>query len=237
MAEARTILLFRPEAQAAAFAGALAEQWPGRFRAVAAPLTAIEFLPGPLDLAGVQGLAFTSANAVAAFAARGAAGGLPAWCVGGTTAAAARAAGLAAVAAGGDVAALARLIVAAHRPGTGEVLHLRGRHVAGDLVGMLEAAGVPARALVIYDQPARPLPAAARTLLEAGEAELLAFFSPRGAQRFAVEARSAGWPLGSATAVAISAATDAELDGLRLGRRIVAAAPDREGMLAALAGL
>jgi uroporphyrinogen-III synthase len=235
MTEARTILLFRPEAEAAAFAAALDACWPGRFRAVAAPLFTIEPLPAAIDLDGVQGLAFTSAHAVAAVG--GAATGLPAWCVGPRTAAAARAAGLAAVAADGDVAALARLVAAAWRPGAGKVLYLRGRHAAGDLAGRLRAAGVAVRERVVYDQPTRPLPAAARSLLAAGDAEVLAFFSARGARLFAAEARAAGWPLDAAAAVSIAGGADAGLAGLGLGRRVVAARPDRKGMLAAIGAL
>jgi uroporphyrinogen-III synthase len=235
--EAPTLLLFRPGPQAAEFAAALDARLPGKFSTVAAPLTRIVELPGEIDLRGVQGLAFTSANAVVAFAARRLATNLPAWCVGDATAAAARAAGLAADSAGGDEAALAALVAAAHRPGAGSVLHLRGRHTAGDLAERLRAAGVPARAMVIYDQPALPLTDAVRERLVAGGPAVLAFFSPRTARLFVAEAEAAGWPLAPATAVSISHAADAALAGLGFGRRIVAPAPDRAGMLAALATL
>jgi uroporphyrinogen-III synthase len=237
MAEARTILLFRPEAEAADFAAALEARWPGRFRAVPAPPFAIEPLPAAVDLEGVQGLAFTSAHAVAALAAQRAPAGLPAWCVGSRTAAAARAAGLAAVSADGDVAALARLVAVASRPGAGAVLYLRGRHAAGDLAARLRAAGVAVRECVVYDQPERPLPAVARGLLAAGGADVLTFFSARGARLFAAEARTAGWPLAGTVAVSIASGVDAGLEGLGLGQRVVAARPDREGMLAAIARL
>jgi uroporphyrinogen-III synthase len=237
MTEARTILVVRPEAQAAAFAAAIDARFPGRFRPVAAPVFGIEPLPVTIDLDGVQGLVFTSVHGVEAVAARRLTTELPAWCVGAATTAAARDAGFAAVSADGDAAALARLVAEMWRPGAGEVLHLRGRHATGDLVSRLEEAGVPARDLVVYDQPARPVPPEARTLLAAGGGDLLAFFSPRGARLFAAEARAAGWPLGAAMAVSISPATDAGLDGLELGRRCVAQRPDQPGMLAAIARL
>ena len=127
MDAARTLLLTRPRAQSDAFAAALAERLPGRFRPVVAPLLAIRPVPGPLDLAGVQGLVFTSANGVEQFAARTAERGLPAFCVGDMTAAAAVRAGFAATSAGGDVAALAALLVAVNRQGAGPFLHVRGR--------------------------------------------------------------------------------------------------------------
>lgn len=234
-AERTTILLFRPEAQAAAVAVALDARCPGRFRALAAPMTETVFVQATIDLTGVGGLAFTSANGVAALAAQGPLPPLPAWCVGDSTAAAARATGLSARSARGDAAAMARFIAGAWRPGDGAILHVRGREVAGDLAGALAAAGIPAREAVVYAQQVRPLPDAAATLLASGAADMLAFFSPRGARLFAAAARVADWPLGRATAVAISAAADAGLGGLGLGRRCVAATPDREGMVEAIA--
>jgi uroporphyrinogen-III synthase len=236
MAAPRTLILTRPRAQSLAFAATLRARLPGRFRPVLAPLLEIAPLPAPLELGGLQGLVFTSANGVEQFAARSAERGLPAFCVGEMTAAAARRLGFAARAAGGDVAALAALVAAAHRPGAGAFLHLRGRHAAGDLAGQLAAAGVPARAAEIYDQVPVPLDGEALALLKAGAAEVLAFFSPRSARLFGEAARAAAWGLGGATAVSLSAAADAAL-GVPVGARRVAPAPTREGMLAALAAL
>jgi uroporphyrinogen-III synthase len=235
MAEARTLLLTRPRAQSEDFAGELDRRLPGRFRIVVAPLIAIVPVPGEIDLSGVQGLVFTSANGVAQFAARTAERGLPAWCVGAMTAAAAREAGFAARDAGGDVVGLARLVAAGYRPGAGALLHVRGRHAAGDLVGMLAAEGVPSRAAEIYDQAACDLPPDARALLAEGRVDLVALFSARSAQLFAAAARDAGWNLAAVTTVALSRAVDAALDGLGQARRLTAPEPTRDGMLAALA--
>jgi uroporphyrinogen-III synthase len=236
MAEPRTLLLTRPRAQSVDFAEALAARLPGCFRPVIAPLIEIVAVPAALDLAGIQGLLFTSANGVEQFAARSRERGLTAFCVGDMTAAAARRAGMRARSADGDVAALAALVAAASDPGGGPFLHVRGRHAAGDLVGRLAAAGVPARAAEIYDQAPRALSGEARALLAAGRADVLAFFSPRSARLFAEAARAAGWELAAATAVSLSAATDAALD-VGAGARRIAPAPTREGMLAALADL
>ena len=146
MAEPETLILTRPLPQSEAFAAALAREMPGRFAVLVAPLIAIAPVPGAIDLAGLQGILFSSANGVEQFAARQPARDLPAYCVGDMTAAAARAAGFAARSADGDVDDLAAMVIAAHRPGAGAFLHVRGRHAAGDLVGRLAAAGVPARA-------------------------------------------------------------------------------------------
>ena len=236
MAERETLILTRPRRQSRAFATAVEEALPGRFAVIVAPLIEIVPVAAEIDLAGLQGIVFTSGNGVEQFAARSGDRGLPAFCVGEITAAAARAAGFAAHSADGDVGALAALVAAAWRPGAGDFLHVRGRHAAGDLVALLAAAGVPARAAEIYDQVPRAIGGAARALLAAGGLAVVALFSPRSARLFAAQARAAGWPLGRVTAVSLSANADAALDGLGLGRRLVAPAPGRAGMLAALAG-
>lgn len=76
------VLVTRPEGQAAATMAALAARG---FDCVAAPATVFENLPGPpLDL-GIAGIAVTSANGVAALAARTARRDLPLFAVGEAT--------------------------------------------------------------------------------------------------------------------------------------------------------
>ncbi len=235
MAEPETLILTRPRRQSEDFAAAVAAALPGRFAVLVAPLFEIAPVAEGLDLGGAQGLVFSSANGVAEFVARSGERGLPAFCVGEMTAAAARGAGFVAHSADGDVGDLARLVAAAYRPGAGDFLHVRGRQAAGDLVGLLAAAGVPARAAEIYEQAPLRIDGAAAALLGAGGGAAVALFSPRSARLFAAQARDEGWPLGRVTAVSLSAAADAGLGGLGFGRRIVAAAPGRAGMLSALA--
>jgi uroporphyrinogen-III synthase len=234
MSEPRSLLLTRPRAQSEAFAAVLAAELPGRFGTRIAPLIEIAPVAGPLDLSGLQGLLFSSANGVDAFAARSADRSLPALCVGDMTAAAARAAGFTARSADGDVAALAALAEAAYRPGAGAFLHVRGRHAAGDLTGRLAAAGIPARAAEIYDQRAIELAPEAASALAGGAIDVVALFSPRTARLFADAARAGGWPLGTVVFAALSPAVAAALDGLG-GQVQVAAAPTRAGMLETLA--
>jgi uroporphyrinogen-III synthase len=237
MGDVRTLILTRPRRQSEDFAAAVEARFPGRFAPVVAPLIDIEPVPAALDLAGVQGLAFTSANGVEQFAAVCPDRTLTAFCVGDVTAEAARAAGFRAESATGDVAALADLLVRSYRPGAGAFLHVRGRHAAGDLAGRLEKAGVPARAAEIYDQVERPLAGPAEAALAAGEEAVVLLFSPRTARLFAGEARASGWQLGRATVVSLSAAADEALGDLAAERRMRAETPDREGMLAALGRL
>ena len=183
------------------------------------PLIEIVPVPGPLDLDGVQGLVFTSANGVEQFAARSADRSLPAWCVGEMTAAAARRAGFAARSADGDVGDLAALVVAAQRAGRGR-LPARARAACGGRPRRhgCAAAGVPARAAEIYDQAPRPLTAEARALLAAGGIDVLTFFSPRTARLFAAEARAPGGTFRARVAVSLSAGGRRGLRRARAGR-------------------
>ncbi|MBP7242251.1 uroporphyrinogen-III synthase [Amaricoccus sp.] len=234
---ARRLLVTRPGAQGRAFAAALEAALPGRFDPLLAPFLAIAPRAAPIDLAGAQALLFSSANGVEIFAAMSAERGLPALCVGDITAETARTAGFAVESAGGDVEALARLALARARPGAGDLVHVRGVHAAGDLVGRLAAAGLPARALQLYDQVAVPPTPEAATLLAAGAIEVATAFSPRSAALFAAAARAASWPLSQMTLVSLSANADAAHDAPEPGRRVIAPRPDRTGMITALAGL
>lgn len=106
-------------------------------------------------------LAFTSANGVRAFMAQWQAHKmtsdemaawheLPVFAVGPQTAAAAQAAGFATIhQAAGELAALAQLI-GAHYHAALPVLHIAGRHRAGDLAALLDEKAVPAQRAVLY---------------------------------------------------------------------------------------
>lgn len=229
----RPLLLTRPRAQSEAFARDVERLLPGRFAPVLlSPLMEIAFTGSDVELGGIQALLFTSANGVEAFAAACDDRSLPAICVGEMTAASARAAGFAARSAAGDVAALAALAASLWRPDGGPFLHVRGRHAAGDLVGALADRGIAARAVELYEQRACSLDDAARALIAAGAPVVVPLFSPRSARIFAGE--TAGLDLSALTVVGLSPAAVAPVAA---GRRVVAASPGREGMLAALAGL
>ena len=160
MAEPRTLLLTRPRAQSEAFAAALEARLPGRFRVGDRAADRDRAAAGRRSTSRAsQGLVFTSANGVEQFAARSAERGLPAFCVGEMTAAAARR--------GRVRGALGRR----RRGGAGGAGRrgARGRArgtsctSAGGMrratsSARLAAAGVPARAAEIYDQA--PVPAA-----------------------------------------------------------------------------
>ncbi|MEM9121898.1 MAG: uroporphyrinogen-III synthase [Pseudomonadota bacterium] len=140
------------------------------------------------DTGGAGSVAFTSANGVRAWLAADGTRDLTAWCVGPATAAAARAAGFGTVhEAGGDVASLAAHIIEQAQPDAGTVLHVAGKHRAGDLAGRLGEAGVKVTSLHAYT--AIPADRASSTLLGwAKDAQNRAFgvlvFSPRTARLF-----------------------------------------------------
>lgn len=234
------LLLTRPLPRSQEVAEAVERRFPGAFETVIWPLTRIEQETAPLDLDDVQGLLFTSANGVRAFARVSARRDLPALCVGAGTAAAARAEGLVAQSANGDSGALALLAASAWLPGAGPYLHVRGRDTVGDLAGALAAEGIETREVVLYAaEPAATVPPAVTALLEEGRIGAAALFSPRSARLFAgfaAEAREAGrgWKLGTATAIVISAATAEPLRALGFGRVEIAARPDVSGMIDAL---
>jgi uroporphyrinogen-III synthase len=233
LTRAHTLLLTRPQAQAERFALAARSRL-GVLNVVISPL--IEIVPRSKVVVpkGVAGLIFTSENGLAAFAALSARRGLPVWCVGGRTAAAARAAGFdrvrSAGPAGGDAEALLRLLLAdAPR---GPLLHLRGAHARGDLAARLTAAGLPCDEAVIYDQRALGLNAPARAALSGAGTVLLPLFSPRSVRLFLDDCGVVGARL---VPVAISSAAAAPWQAVRPEPVTVAARPDAAAMLDALA--
>jgi uroporphyrinogen-III synthase len=118
-----------------------------------APLLEVRRAPDVrLDLSGVAALAFTSANAVRAFAELSEERGLRVFAVGAATAQAAKAAGFRHVlSADGDVAALAEGIAARRSEIGGVVLHPGAADPAGDLAGALAPSGVEVRQITLYE--------------------------------------------------------------------------------------
>jgi len=196
-----------------------------------APLLEVRALPGgPIDLTGVAALAFTSANGVAAFAARWEERRLPLFTVGRATAGAARAAGFAAVtSADGDVAGLA-MAIAARAPFAGEVLHLRPAEPAGDLIGALARLGVPARSLTIYETVACPPDEG--TVAQIQEFTAVLLHSPKASRVLAD--RLACHPAPNLMALCFSEAVAAPLRAAGLAAIRVAAAPNETGLLSLL---
>lgn len=165
-------LVTRPAADAARLADALGAQG---HNVVVSPL--IEIYPTDValpDPASIGALALTSANGVRALAARLQDGGRralwqsrDAYAVGPQTAAALAGLGWPQVRqASGTVEALADLIVATHAPTQGAVLHIAGRHRAGNLAAALSAQKLECGMAMLYEaEAADELSRAARAAL------------------------------------------------------------------------
>ena len=226
------LLITRPREQGARFAEACAVRL-GPVETILAPVLDIVPRSGGIALDGVRGLIFTSENGVRAFVAACGRRDLPAWCVGARTAALARASGMAARAAVGDAASLVALLRAEAPPTP--LLHLRGAHAAADIAAQLAAAGLPTRALIVYDQLARPLTAPARAALAGACPVITPVFSPRSAALLADAAAAATAPLHP---VAISPAAAREWRARRPQDPIrVADRPDADAMRDAVTDL
>ena len=194
-------------------------------RPLIAPLLEVRALDGALDVVGVGALAFTSVNAIGS--ARPAPLHLPVFAVGDATAGAARRAGFSRVeSAAGDVAALADLIARRRDTFHGAVLHPAAAEPAGDLHGLLAAAGVPARTAAVYEAVAVEPSADARLAWPELAAVLL--HSPKAARRLAEE--TAGWPPSAARMLCLSEAV-AQALGDRGDAVAVAPQPDEASLL------
>ena len=152
--------------------------------------------------------------------------GLPAWCVGAQTAAAARAQGLEPLEAGPDAEALLGRLLEARPPGL--LLHLRGEHARGDIAARLRAAGLRAEEAVAYRQEPRPPTPEARSALDGPGPLVVPLFSPRSA------ALVVAWhPRAALRVVAMSPAVADAAAPLRPERLLVADAPSGSAMIEA----
>lgn len=204
------------------------------------PLLAIAPLPSPIDLDGVQALLLTSANGARALAAATPARTVPVFAVGDATARAARDLGFTTVAsAAGDVDTLAALVKERLDPAAGALLHAAGSVTAGDMAGLLTAAGFAVRKVRLYEAvTATALSGETAALLREGAIPFVLFYSPRTAATFANLVRFAGleYSLAAVTAHCLSAAVRDRLGGLPWKAVRVAARPDQESLLAGLDG-
>lgn len=159
-----------------------------------APLLRVEPVEGvEVDLRGICALAFTSANGVRAFIEATPERSLRVFAVGAATAQAVRAAGFKNVlSADGDVEALAEGIAARKRDLKGCVLHPGAAEPAGDLVGALQAHGIEARRLILYDTGPAELTAEELAILPEIDAVLL--HSPKAAQALAAMLKASPQP-------------------------------------------
>jgi len=230
------VLLTRPDMDSRAVADVLAARG---IEAVLAPLLSIAPVANAeLDLDGAQAVLVTSANGARALADATPRRDLTVLAVGRGSADAARDAGFERVeSADGDVAALAALARVRCDPAAGALVHVSGSVSAGDLAGVLGAAGFEVRRAVLYcATPATTLPEAARQALRAGWLDAALFYSPRTAATFAALVTDAGVEEAckSVDALCLSAAVADALFPLPFAAVKVATRPDQDALLTLL---
>jgi len=222
----RTVWITRAQPGAAATADRVRAL--GHTPIVAPLLDVRELGEGPPDLGGVAALAFTSANAVRAFARRTPDRSLRVFAVGAATARAAREAGFRRVlSSDGDVAALARGIAARRRELKGVILHPGAAEPAGDLEGELSAAGLEARRLDLYETAPSVLSDADMAATSAARTALV--HSPKAGRILAQHLKDRPNP--DLTVLAISRAALEPLDDTPLAGRAASPFPLEAALL------
>lgn len=224
------LLLTRPYAQSRRFAAECRAACPPH-ETLIAPMS--EIVPTTFDSAafsGVKALVLTSPNAVAALAGVPGLHGLPAWCVGPATAAAARAAGFVVHESGGDAAHLI-IDLQRTRP-AGPLIHAHGRHLARDLVAELARDGFDIRGVTVYEARAMAWPEGVIEALESARIVVAPLFSPRAASE--LSQRLQGMQPQGLRFVAISANCIARLSARLRACAVVAKAPNAAAMCQAV---
>jgi len=129
-------------------------------------------------------------------------GGQRAICVGDATAKKARSAGYKDVVSVDGTSAAVTAWVLENAPKTGRIIHLSGRHVRGNIIEDLDAAGYSAQRIEVY----RSMPSPA---WPATEFSSVAFYSPLAAHTFTEVAIDMVEDLSKVTAICMSEATAA----------------------------
>ncbi len=192
-----------------------------------APVLVVAPLDVRLDLKGADALAFTSANAVRAYAKLTPRRDFPVWTVGVSTARAATEAGFVSVtSAEGDVAGLGASLIADLPPGT-VVMHPCALELAGDLGAPLAAAGLKLRPAPIYQTVIAAADAAVRSAMSQADAVLL--HSPKGAR--ALNRLLEAYPATIARALCLSPAVAQALDVGKFPSVTSAALPNEAALL------
>lgn len=227
-----TILVTRPEPDNRATEAKLRAKG---YRALLAPLLRFEPVPAALGNDTFAGVIITSANALRATQIPETLRALPLFAVGDHTAAAARQAGFADPrSAHGDVKSLMALVA---KEGTSPLLYLAGEDVSADLGAQLAKSGIAVITRTVYRMAAaHALPDDVKAALTNGGVKAVLHYSRQSAAAFVAAARAAG--LQAALALPQVCLSDRIAQFLKEAgatRLAVAAAPDEEALLKALA--
>jgi len=200
------------------------------------PMLHIEFIDAPPpDLSGVQALLVTSANGARAFSKVSPERDIPVYAVGDASARMAREAGFTHVAsAAGDVDALAALVCERLKPADGDLLHVAGSRLAGDLAASLETAEFGYRRAVLYTaEKTTRLSDEVRDAIETAGLDGVALYSPRTAESLVGLLRDAGLAdkCKQMTAFCLSRAVADKAGALHWRDMAVADSPDQEALI------
>lgn len=177
------LLMTRPRAASERFVAQLPTRTKSRVQVIYSPIMEIRPLPVEVETEGVQGLIFTSANAVNAAALKGVDRNLPAFCVGPTTTSTAKGCGWQAEMVGATAEELVGHLLK-RRPKS-PLLHLRGENTRGNVAGRLTESGLTVGELPVYQQLLLPLTSEATRVADLDSPVIAPLFSPRTARHFA----------------------------------------------------
>lgn len=217
----------RPAQGSQSFADLVQERFGNVFDVIISPLQNIVPVAFALPAESLKGVILTSQNGVAQ--AIQPLKGLPAFCVGPQTTAAAIAAGFDAKNCGGGAEAVIATIIREHPDGP--LLHLRGEHGRGKISDRLTEAGITTHQRISYRQIENTISDQAIEALLSGRIVVAPLFSPRSATLF-IEALPEG---ATPWLAVISSNTADRLDAVLQRRMMLAKTPDAEGMLDAVA--
>lgn len=218
------LLMTRPRNGSDRFLSILPKDVRARITICHAPLIRIEPLGGDIDLAGVAGVIFSSANGVAAAATQSEWRDLPAYCVGGATTKAAQQAGWSARMLGPTADALVAALLQAAVPGP--LLHLTGVHTRGNVAQRLTNAGLATHRQPVYDQQLLPFSEQVKALVGGSQPVIAPIFSPRTARHFVGQCPK----IAHLYLIAISPAAAKPLSNMPCSALTVAARPDAAAM-------
>lgn len=227
------VLITRPREDAGPLAGLLADRG---FDCFVEPLLEVDFTRARgADLPSHAAVLLTSANGARALDLAGGDRARPIYAVGDATAREARRLGFSDVAsAGGDVDDLAALVAGARLPGDGTLLHVAGKHVAGDLPGLLEAGGFTVIRRQLYEvNAATAFTADLESAFVRDDIAAVLLFSPRTAKTFNRLAATGGTgrQMRNCLALCLSDAVADAVAGLSWRGVHVAAAPTQDALV------
>lgn len=224
MANVKTLLLTRPQAQSERLAAQIGDA----ARCIISPLIKIENT-GTLPDTGFERVIFTSANGVRAYIAAHGPLDRPCYCVGDKTAALARTFGMFSYSAKGNAADLIKLMQALP---TGNAVHICGEHTTGDIADTLTQSGHPTIEAVLYKQNQLTLTAEAIGALGQGLITGIPFYSPRTAR--ILRSEIAPFNIANITAFCLSDNVAAEIHEAGFACVLTAAKPNNAAMISIL---